>query len=177
MTIEDHVSDLDSRIQKLLDRWEIASTEGKLEKILEIRRWLTNFKASELEDMFLLLEKLEVISEYEIQTLLKSLAKKFKNIFRDDFSKVRFFDLGNFSSSSGGNFLYTLCKYLGDIPNCFPDHPHQNSQSLIVFPTMFLIILFPLSGLVRMPGSHCKRLQIKSGIRFGKGLSNIPARR
>ena len=76
MTIEDHISDLDSRIQKLLDRWEIASTEGKLEKILEIRRWLTNFKASELEDMFPLLEKLEVISGYEIQTLLKSLEEK-----------------------------------------------------------------------------------------------------
>ena len=70
--------------------------------------------------MFAILEKIEVISYGKIRDWIGNLSKELKRIFKDDFSAVRIFPLGNSPSASGANFLYEFRKELKISSKCFP---------------------------------------------------------
>ena len=110
----------DARIDTVLTRWQITSVQESLTKKAEVLDWLDNFEPSEREDMFAILENIEVISSGEIQNWIKDLSGELKKIFQNDFSAVRIFPLGNSPSASGANFLYELRKELKINQKCFP---------------------------------------------------------
>lgn len=110
----------DEHIDVILTRWQITSGQERLTKKAEVLGWLDNFEPSEREDMFALLEKIEVISYGEIRGWIKNLSGELKKIFQNDFSAVCIFPLGNSPSASGANFLYEFRKELKISPKCFP---------------------------------------------------------
>lgn len=110
----------DVRIDAVLTRWQITPEQERLTKKADILGWLENFKPSEREDMFAILENIEVISYAKIRDWIGNLSKELKKIFKDDFSAVRIFPLGNSPSASGANFLYEFRNELKISPTCFP---------------------------------------------------------
>ena len=110
----------DERIDAVLTRWQITSEQERLTKKAEVLGWLDNFEPSEIEDMFVILENIEVVSYSQIKDWIKDLSGELKKIFHNDFSAVRIFSLGNSSNVSGANFLYELRKKLGISQKCFP---------------------------------------------------------
>lgn len=110
----------DARIDAVLARWQIISEREKLTKKAEVLGWLDNFDPSEKEDMFAILENIEVISYGKIRDWIENLSGELKKIFQNDFSAVRIFPLGNSPSASGSNFLYDFRKELKISQKCFP---------------------------------------------------------
>lgn len=110
----------DERIDVILTRWQITSGQEILTKKAEVLGWLDNFEPSEREDMFAILENIEVVSYSQIKEWIKDLSGELKKIFHNDFSAVRIFSLGNSSSASGANFLYGFRKELKISQKCFP---------------------------------------------------------
>lgn len=111
-----------SRIDHILDQWPLSGgseEEERVAKKSEVLSWLGNFEDNEIEDMLLILEKLEVISEYRIQKLLMKLSGELQKIFKADLPHVRFFPLGDSSATSGTNLLYNLCKQMEIGRKCF----------------------------------------------------------
>lgn len=110
----------DARIDAVLTRWQITSGQERLTKKAEVLVWLDNFDPSEREDMFAILENVEVISYGKIRDWIETLSGELKKIFQNDFSAVRIFPLGNSPSASGANFLYEFRKELKISQKCFP---------------------------------------------------------
>lgn len=109
----------DARIDVILTRWQITSEQERLTKKAEVLGWLDNFEPSEREDMFAILENIEVVSYSQIKEWIKVLSRELKKIFQNDFSAVRIFPLGNSPSASGANFLYEFRKELKISQECF----------------------------------------------------------
>ncbi|OHB49230.1 MAG: hypothetical protein A2099_03905 [Planctomycetes bacterium GWF2_39_10] len=110
----------DARIDAVLTRWQITSEQERLTKKADILGWLENFEPSEREDMYVILEKIEVISYAKIRDWIGNLSRELKKIFKDDFSSVRIFPLGDSPSASGANFLYDFREELRISKKCFP---------------------------------------------------------
>ena len=102
------------RIDVVLNSWGFGddNTERK-KKEVEIDEWFGNFEHSEFENMLLILENIDVVLQPEINSMVDDLSKELRKIFNYDFSDVKAYPLGNSPGSSGGNFLYSLCKDLG----------------------------------------------------------------
>ncbi|HAV42608.1 TPA: hypothetical protein DCX15_01130, partial [bacterium] len=121
---------IDHRIEALLNKWPISGDKTeRTNKKSEVLNWLNNFEPSEIEDMLLILENLDVVSQYRINQLLEGLSEELQKIFGNSLSMVRVFPLGDSPSSSGGNYLYNLRKKLGISEGCCP-YKHFNEIDL-----------------------------------------------
>ncbi|MGR3179968.1 MAG: phosphoribosyltransferase-like protein [Candidatus Anammoxibacter sp.] len=114
MSIDKILEKLSPRIDAVLDSWGFGdnNTERK-KKLVEIEEWFDNFKHSEVEDMLVILENIDIVSQTKINGMVEDLSIELKKIFNDDLSDVKAYPLGNSPGSSGGNFLYSLCKNIG----------------------------------------------------------------
>lgn len=113
MPINEDLKKHDHRIEAVLNKWGLSDQIVRGRKRVEIQEWFWNFEPSEVDDVLLILEKIDVVSQAEINDMLKTLSEELRKIFNGDLSDVKAYPLGNYPSSSGGNFLYSLCKNLG----------------------------------------------------------------
>lgn len=131
--VEKSKPSIDETIDEILAKWPIScySEREQASKKSEVLSWLDNFEHNEIDDMLLVLEKIEVISEYEIQGLIKKLSGELKKLFGVDLPHVRFFPLGDSPAASGANFLYNLCRELEIGGKCIPTcMPYQHFQKI-----------------------------------------------
>ncbi|MGR3316890.1 MAG: NACHT domain-containing protein [Candidatus Anammoxibacter sp.] len=130
MSINKIPKKLYSRIDVVLNSWGFGddNTERK-KKLVEIEEWFGNFEHLEYEDMLLILENIDVVSQTKINGMVEDLSKELRKIFKEDLSDVKAYPLGNSPGSSGGNFLYSLCKDLG-IGESFAPYEHFSNIDL-----------------------------------------------
>ena len=76
--------------------------------------------------MLLILENIDVVSQSTVNGMVEDLSKELRKIFNDDLSSVKAYPLGNSPGSSGGNFLYSLCKDLGIGESLAPYEPFSD---------------------------------------------------
>jgi len=108
-------------IEKALDEWGFVKQFPTRDfKRSQIKKWLNNFKPSEIEDAIKLLESVQYKDDHSIRDSILNLAKEIKNIFKNDLNNVKFYPLGESPSSSGGMYLYDYRKYLGLSEDNFP---------------------------------------------------------
>lgn len=111
---------MEKDIDEIIRKWPLSSAKERSKKKSEVLDWLDNFQPSEKQDMLLVLQQLEVLSWNEVRDYVESLAKELKKLFQHDLSGVRFFPLGDYTSSSGTNFLYNFRQELEISNSCFP---------------------------------------------------------
>lgn len=134
----DFVFTKDKIIQSVIvDNWKIPKTKTPglyAETYNRIILWFENFKKSEYELALLILCNIKYFTDHEIDQLLEKMCGELKNLFSSDFSKVGFFGLGNYSSDSGSQFLYSLKQKLKLHDFNFPKHHdnlHKNIESIV----------------------------------------------
>ena len=108
MSINEALKKHDHRIEAVLDRWGLSDQIVRGRKRVEIHEWFGNFEPSEVDDVLLILEKIDVVSQEEINSMLKTLSEELRKIFKGALSDVKAYPLGEYPSSSGGNFLYIV---------------------------------------------------------------------
>ena len=80
-------------ISRLLDKWGYGDLGSHLrpQKQAEIMRWLYNFEPSELDDAFLLMDKIQYKDERTIRDVILNLSKELVNILGEDLKRTLFF--------------------------------------------------------------------------------------
>src|SRR6267142_1419551 len=95
------------KIEVLLNKWGIPQNGPTWHyKKADILRWLENFEPSEVDDAFLLMEKIQHHGENAIRETIADLSDELMNILGEDLKRSLFLPLGLSPSSSGAIFLY-----------------------------------------------------------------------
>ncbi len=146
-------------IEALLTGWGLILDTAEWDvKKAQIKLWLSNFLASEIEDAFTILTKVQYKHPNFISTAIAKLAREIANIFDDNLSGVKFFPLGRSPSSSGGMYLYDYRKALSlseeNVPYIEFDKALANTRALVFFDDMIgsgnQAILFANENLERL---------------------------
>lgn len=110
------------KLDSILDEWGYAKTSPLREsKKFQIVQWLMNYAPSEIEDMILMAQKIQYKEDYLIRNAITTIAKEIASIFSGNLEDVKFFALGESSSSSGSMYLYDFRKELRLPESSFPN--------------------------------------------------------
>ena len=90
--IDKKLKEIDTRIEALLNKWPISGgVTERTNKKSEVQNWLNNFVSTEIEAMLLILEKLDVVSQYKINCLLKDLSEELRRYLESPFQRAESF--------------------------------------------------------------------------------------
>lgn len=102
------------QIKRNLKEWGFNSliAPSWYEKARHILTWLYNFQPSEIDDAFLLLDKIQYQDDNVIREAISILSQELISILGGSIQRSLFFPLGLSPSSSGGMYLYDFRKEL-----------------------------------------------------------------
>lgn len=138
---DDTIKSLSRKIGRLVTDWGY-SVAHKDEKIIDVKKWLSNFDVDEIEPMFNLLCHVDLKNDNDISKRLHDLSRLILSKFQANHKRVCIFDIGEGKATSGTQFLYRLKAWLEadsfhQCRNLFPDDKnyiqHAKSADAFIF--------------------------------------------
>jgi|GEM_PF-3346092 len=130
------------QIERVLDDWGCTSQVApfRFKKKSQILCWLNNFLPSEIDDAFLLLDKIQYQDDQVIRDAIASLSQELIRVLGRRLDRSHFCPLGLSPSSSGGLYLYDFCHNLNLNERQFlawpPREINSDVEALVFFDDM-----------------------------------------
>lgn len=137
----ERISGKSPEIESILDQWGfVRGSIARDQKTAQIKQWLSNFRASEIDDAFLILSRIQYKDDNVIRAAVAHLSEEIRAVLQGNLSGAKFFPLGGSPSSSGGMYLYDYRKELLLTEDHFPysrfDDKRLHASALIFFDDM-----------------------------------------